>query len=159
MHLPVVLTQTIEIPVAEDLRVGSWHDRFLREAGAQLRQRKARAVRIKGERLEFLGPFLLFTSGWNSLIPITSGWIEVYPREAAVTMQYQLSFRRLFWLAILLAGFVLYAFRMEDLPMTSALVVVAFTLFWLFLIRFVLTVVLFDALMTKAFESTRANQD
>jgi hypothetical protein len=153
MHLPFEFTRTVEIDTGEDLSVNEWRQRFLREVANQLTKRKAQAVRIEGDRVEFLGPFVLFTSPYNLLTPITSGWIEAEASATVATVRYRLSFRRVFWPALATDGFILFIFRANSLPWTSALAWVVFGWFWIFVTNVVLRLWYFGRLMSMVFDS------
>ena len=155
MHLPIDFTRTIEVGAEENLRERTWQDRFLGEAAEQIKKRKAMDVRIQGDRLEFLGPSL-FTSQYNLLAPITSGWIEIHAQEPDVTIEYRLSFSRgIFWFALAAGGLIALVFRANGLPATSTLLCVAFAWSCVFLNNVVLTLWRFDGLMRTVLEEVQ----
>jgi len=69
MRVPVNFTQSIEVGTSDDLPE-QWQGLFLREAAEKITGFNARGGRIRGDRLEFLGPFSLFSSH-NLLTHIT----------------------------------------------------------------------------------------
>jgi len=88
---------TLRVGAGETLRAAGAQDRFLGSIAAQLRARKARDIRIERSRLEFKGPYLFFTSGWNKLVMISNGRIDLLPAEAGVTIEYWMSIK---WMAL-----------------------------------------------------------
>jgi len=150
MHHPLDFTRSIEVAV-EDLPDKKWRDEFLRKAANQMSLRNARVVRVHGDRVEFLGPDALFSSGYNLLTPITSGRIELQVRGGAITVLYRLSFRRVLWL--LMASPVVLLFKANSVPMTTALVAVAFGWFWVLIIDVGFRLWYFGRLMSEIVDS------
>ena len=100
MGFPIDFTHRIEARGA--LSAPGAQDRFLRSLGSQLERRKARAVRIEGSRLEFKGPYFFLASNWNMLAGVSNGQVIVEDGEAGATITYRLSFKWMFWIAIVL---------------------------------------------------------
>jgi hypothetical protein len=147
MGIPFNFTQTIEVGSKHEVSA-DWQDRFLREAADKVKALRARSIRILGNRLEFLGPFFFFGRKTDLLTPITSGWIEITRSTGDYTIQYCLSFRRVFWLAVAEASIIFLAGG-GNLPIPLGLLFVAFAWVSMFFICVVIRVWQFDRLIEE----------
>ena len=152
MHLPQYFTRSIEVSL-DDLPGEEGRGEFLRKAANQIRLRGARQIRIQGDRLEFLGPFELFSSAYNLLTPITSGWIESHVSGGAIAIQYRLSFRRVLWVLMAVPVFVVPLFIANRVPVTFALAAMACAWFWVLIMNVVFRLWYFGRLMCKIVDS------
>jgi hypothetical protein len=152
MHLPQYFTRSIEVSL-DDLPGEEGRGEFLRKAANQIRLRAARQIRIQGDRLEFLGPFELFSSAYNLLTPITSGWIELHVSGGAITIRYRLSFRRVLWFLMAVPVLVVPLCIAKSVPMTIVLPAVAFGWFWMLMENVVFRLWYFGRLMSKVVDS------
>src|SRR5215471_15388493 len=151
MHLPLDFTRSIKVAL-DDLPDKKSRDEFLRKAANQMSLRNARMVRVHGDRVEFLGPDALFSSGYNLLTPITSGWIELHVSGGAITILYRLSFRPVLWF-LMAVPVVIVLFKANSLPMTTALVAVAFGWLWVLIIDVVFRLWYFGRLLSEIVDS------
>jgi|SRR5882762_1837913 len=107
--------------------------RGLAEAKAAGLQRESSEIRFRG------GPFRS-VSNWNVLGPISTGTIEVAPRDGGVTASYRLTFT---WMLVAVTLFVMVflgaAAMASKAPMSGRLAFLSIAWLWLFGGNFVLT--------------------
>ncbi len=115
---------------------------------------KALALRREGGAVQFRGGVFRLVSGWNVLVPISSGIVEVSPSATGVSVGYRVTFMQMLILVTLMVGAFLGPFVMAtpEMPVKGGLGVLAVAWLWLFGGNFVLTRWRWPAFLRRALQ-------
>ena len=116
-------------------------DQALNRLESALAEARPASIRRDSSGLRFRGGPFRLVSNWNILLPISTGVLEVSPREDGVNVRYRVTFTEMLVIVTLMVGGIFgpVVVRSAKLPMQGRLGILLFAWSWLFGANFALT--------------------
>jgi ABC-type xylose transport system permease subunit len=127
MGFPLSATGSIRVDTTDVPRAIQTVDRLLRNT-------KASTIAIHENRIDFTVHFFRLVTNWNLLVLIDSGSIVFRERDHAIDVEYDISFRRWFFIVTGIVAVVLVLVLLFAIDPRSGVSVPFLILLWLFLL-------------------------
>jgi hypothetical protein len=127
MAFPLSANGSIQVDTTDVRRAIQTVDRLLQNT-------KASTIAIHENRIDFTVHFFQLVSNWNLLVPIDSGSIVFRERDHMIDVEYDISFRRWFFIVTGTVLIVLVLVLLFAVDPRGGVSVLFLTLAWLFLL-------------------------